>query len=311
MRIIRPLADALGTLWLTATLIFFILRVLPGDPAAAELGLGGAPQAVIDQYRESLGLNDPTLYQYGRFIIGALRGDLGVSLRSGRPVTELIAEQFAYTVRLAIGAWLVAILLGVLLGLAASEPAQQWYVVLAAAFIQLALSTPAYGTATLAIFLFAVRLDWLPSSGTGSAEYLVLPVAVLGYHASGPIARLVATQTREALASAPILTARAKGLPRRLIARRHVLRLILPSLMGVMIVQAGFLFGGTAVTENIFLRPGIGRLMLEAVINRDFPLVQGIVLLIAAVYLMLQALSAWTIRLIDPRPSFDHGARRE
>ncbi|MBI5669918.1 MAG: ABC transporter permease [Chloroflexi bacterium] len=298
-RLAERLLSAAGTVWLAGTLAFFALRLLPGDAIQSQLMQSGASPVVIADRRARLGLDEPLLIQYGRLWLDAARGSLGYSLLDGQPVTDMIRQRLGPTVALASGAVVVAVALGLTLGTVA---ALQWPMSPAARLlVNLALSTPLYWTGTLAIWLFAVLLGWLPSSGGEGVAQLLLPVSVLGFHSAGGIARMVETSLRETLAADFIRTARAKGLPERLVLRRHVLRAGLLPVITVVALQAGFLLGGTVITESLFVRPGLGRLLLDSTLQQDYPAVQGITLFLAMVYagfnLLADALYAW----LDPR----------
>lgn len=284
---------ATAVLWLAASLAFFGLRVLPGDALQTQLQESGASAEIIRERRAALGLDDPLLVQYGRFLMGLLRGDLGVSLLDGRPVTEIVAEQFAPTAALALSALVIAALGGIMLGtLAALKLPGSRFARLA---LDLALSMPIYWTGTLAIFIFAVQLNWLPSSG------IVLPAAVLGLHTAGAVGQVARANVGETLALDFVRTARAKGLHESRVILRHVLRASLLPTITVIALQAGFLLGGVVITESLFVRPGIGRVLLNATLRQDYPVVQGIVILAAAAYTVLNAAADSLYRLLDPR----------
>lgn len=290
---IRRAAAAGAVLLLAATLVFVALRVLPGDALQTQLQESGASAEIIAERRAALGLDDPLIEQYGRFLGGLLRGDLGVSLLDGRPVTEIIAEQFAPTAALALTALAVASAAGILFGTVAALDAPGSRI--ARLILDLALSTPIYWTGTMAIFIFAVRLDWLPITG------LALPAAVLGFHAGGAVGQVVRAGVRETLALDFVRTARAKGLRESRVIVRHVLRASLLPAVTVIALQAGFLLGGVVITESLFVRPGIGRVLLNATLRQDYPVVQGIVLFGAAVYVVINAAADALYHLLDPR----------
>lgn len=293
---IKQVFAGLGVLWLAATLVFFALRLLPGDAISAQITEGGLSAAQIAERRAALGLDQPVLMQYGRWLAGLLSGDLGVSLLDSRPVTEIVAQQLAPTLALAVSALLTAIMLGIGLGIAAGLGMS-----IARLALTLALSAPIYWTGTLAIWLFAVVLDWLPTSGGSGTSSLVLPSLVLGLHTAGSIGRVIAVNVNATLNADFILTARMKGLTERLIMWRHVLRVSLLPAVNVVALQAGFLLSGVVITETLFLRPGVGRVLLDAVLRQDYPVVQGIALWIALVYLGVNTAADLIARQLDPR----------
>ncbi len=287
----RRIASITASLWLAVTLAFFALRMLPGDAVQVQLQESGASAETIAQRRGALGLDQPVLAQYGRYLVGLLRGDLGVSLLDGQPVAEIIGQQFAPTLALATCALLVAAALGITLGTLAALDR----FALARLLLDLSLSVPLYWTGTLAIYLFSVRLDWLPATG------LFLPVAVLGFHTAGAVGQVVRADVRETLALDFVRTARAKGLREARVIVRHVLRAALLPVITVIALQAGFLLGGVVITESLFVRPGIGRVLLNATLRQDYPVVQGIVVLGALVYTLLNAAADLCTHLVDPR----------
>ncbi|MBN8634162.1 MAG: ABC transporter permease [Anaerolineae bacterium] len=293
---IKQVFAGLGVLWLAATLVFFALRLLPGDAISAQITEGGLSAAQIAERRAALGLDQPVLMQYGRWLAGLLSGDLGVSLLDSRPVTEIVGQQLAPTLALAVSALLTAIILGSGLGIAAGLGMESARLVLT-----LALSAPIYWTGTLAIWLFAVVLDWLPTSGGTGTGSLVLPSLVLGLHTAGSIGRVIAANVNATLDADFILTARMKGLTERSIMGRHVLRVSLLPAVNVVALQAGFLLSGVVITETLFLRPGVGRVLLDAVLRQDYPVVQGISLWIALVYLAVNTAADVIVRQLDPR----------
>jgi peptide/nickel transport system permease protein len=234
------------------------------------------------------------------YLGGVVRGDLGRSLVSGQPVTEMIGQQVGATVTLALGALTLGVALGVALGLAGGLWPGTWPGMVAETVASLALSTPVYWTATLAIYLFTVVLGVLPGTGGDGPRHLILPVMVLGFHTAGSIAQVTARSIREAGTQPFVQTARAKGLSDAGVTY-HVLRVGLLPIVAVIALQLGFLLGGTVITETIFVRRGLGRLLLNAINNRDFPVIQGLVTLTAFIYSLVNALADVLYTLVDPR----------
>jgi ABC-type dipeptide/oligopeptide/nickel transport system permease component len=297
--IAQRLLSIVSLVLIVATLSFFVLRVAPGDAVSAQLEQSGASREDIESVRRQLGLNDPLGKQYIRFIRGLIRGDLGYSLVNGQPVTKLIGDRLQSTVILAFTAIALASIVGVGFGtLAAFENAASR---MARIVVDLSISAPIYWTGTLAIVIFSAQLGWLPSTGTGRVDALILPVCVLGFHAMGGIARVLQVNIREARSAHFIQTARSKGLPEGWIVRRHILRVALPPVITVIALQTGFLLSGTVITESIFVRPGIGRLLLDSVLLQDYPVVQGIIILSALVYAALNMLADHISQMVDPR----------
>lgn len=300
LRGVDRIASALLIIWLAATIAFLALHVLPGDAILSQLAHNGAAPELIEERRNALGLTDPVWLQYARFLAGIARGNLGESLLTREPVTQAIVRNLGPTLALATGAFAVAGFGGIILGVtsALNLPLVSAIARMASS---IALSAPIYWTGTIAIFVFTARLGLFPSAGAGHLNQLVLPVAVLGYHTSGAIARVVQANVALALEADYIRTARAKGLPERRVILVHGLRAGLPPVISVMALQAGFLLGGTVITESLFVRPGIGRLLLDATMQQDYPIVQGVVIWSAMVYAGLSLITDLLYRLVDPR----------
>ncbi len=299
--VIRRMVTALVVLWGVATVVFLLLRVLPGDPAEAILAGSGASQAEIAQIRQQIGLNDPLPVQYGRYLFNTLRGDLGRSLFSNRPVAMTIAEQLPATLQLAAAALLVAVSVGFSLGILAALRADTWIDQIAVGVAVLGVSVPVFWSGLLLIQVFSVGLHWLPATGAGSWRHLVMPAVVLGLVGAGPIARLMRASLLTVLRADYIIMARAKGLPGAAVIGRHALRNAVIPTVTLIGLQAGFLLGGTVITEAVFARPGLGRLVVEAILWKDLPLVQGVVLLIAATYVVINLVVDLASLAIDPR----------
>jgi peptide/nickel transport system permease protein len=293
--------SVLVVIWLASTLAFFALRAVPGDAIEAQLVQSGVNRDVIEQRRAEQGLTEPIGIQYIRFLGGILRGDLGRSLISGQSVSELIAQHIVPTAALAINALIVASVAGLLLGVLGALELRGGFSILARGVVALSLSTPAYWTGTLAIYIFSAQLGVLPSAGAGRLSQLILPIAVLGFHTAGAIARVVQASVRETLEAEFVQVARAKGLSERAIIWRHVLRASLLPVVTVIALQAGFLLSGTVIVESLFVRPGIGRLLLDSVMRQDYPVVQGIVIFAAIVYALLNMVADTLYRIVDPR----------
>jgi peptide/nickel transport system permease protein len=298
--VVRRLVAALVVMWVAVSLAFIALRWVPGDAVDATMARSGASAAEIAARRTALGLNGPLWRQYLTYLAGVVRGRWGESLVSGEPVGTEIRQNLGPTVALASGALLVALTLGMTLGVLAG--AARWRLLRypAEATASLALSTPVYWTATLAIYVFTTALGILPGVGGEGVRYLILPACVLGFHTAGSIAQVTAESIRDAARQDFVRTARAKGLPEWDVLD-HVLRVGLLPLIAVVALQLGFLLGGTVITETIFVRRGLGRVLLNAISNRDYPVIQGIVALAALVYSLTNALADVLYRIVDPR----------
>lgn len=300
MYVFRRIGSMVVVVWLAATLAFFALRLLPGDAIVSQLAQVGVPEEIIEEYRVIEGLTDPAGVQYTRFLVGLLRGDLGNSLLSREPVTEMIARNIVPTVTLAVPALILASVFGIVLGVAG---ALRWGIPthMARILTNIALSVPLYWTGTLAIYVFTVQLGLLPSAGAGRLSQLILPVGVLGFHTAGAIARVTQANVRTVLDAEFVQVARAKGLRERRVLFRHVLRVGLLPIAQVIALQAGFLLSGTVITEMLFVRPGIGKLLYDSTLKQDYPVVQGVVIFSAVVYVVLNTLADALYPLLDPR----------
>ncbi len=298
--VMRRLGAALLVAWLAVTLAFVALRWAPGDAVDATMARVGASPAEIAARRETLGLNDPLTQQYAAYFFDLLRGDLGESLVSGQSVGEMIGQNFGPTAMLASSSLLFGVTFGIMLGVLASVSPWRAGRYAAEGAASLTLSTPVYWTATLAIYVFSTWLGVLPGVGGEGVRYLILPAAVLGFHTAGGIAQVTANSLREASGQDFVRTARAKGLP-DLDVLDHILRVGLLPVVAVVALQFGFLLGGTVITEMIFVRRGLGRVMLTAIGERDYPVIQGLVALSALVYSLIHWLADVLYRWIDPR----------
>jgi ABC-type dipeptide/oligopeptide/nickel transport system permease component len=282
--------------------VFLMMHLIPGDPALAMLR--GQPTVTpedIDRVREQLGLNDPLPVQYLKYISRVLQGDLGESVKAKRPVLDMITEQAWPTIQLALAAMVVAVALGVTLGTISALKQNTWVDTLAMLLALFGVSMPGFWLGLMLIYVFSVRLGWLPITGQGGWERLILPAIALGLDFSAVTARLVRSSLLEVMRQDYILAARAKGLRGRTVVTRHALRNAMIAVITIIGLQLGFLLSGAIVIETVFARQGIGRLAVNAIISKDFPLVQGIVLLSALVYVAINLLVDLSYSFLDPR----------
>jgi peptide/nickel transport system permease protein len=305
--LLRRLALALPTLLGVATLVFLFIHLIPGDPVDVMLG---ETAATVDRarLRSALGLDRPLWRQYASFLADAAHGDLGRSLQDGTPVTRLILARLPATLVLAVTATALALLLAIPLGALSARYHGRWLDTAATGFALLGASMPNFFLGPLLVLLFALRLGWLPVSGADSVSSVILPAVTLGLGMSAILTRLTRTAVLEALGSDFVRTARAKGLSENAIFFRHALRSALLPVTTVFGLQLGGLLGGAIITETIFAWPGIGRLTLQAIDGRDYPLVQGCVLVIACGYVAASLLADLACQRLDPRVRF--GARQ-
>jgi peptide/nickel transport system permease protein len=297
---VRRLALLVPTLLGVATLVFAFLHLVPGDPVEIMLGESAAPADVAELRRE-LGLDRPLLVQYGRFLAHAARGDLGRSIVYRAPVSHVIATRYPATLELAAAALVVALALALPLGIVAAVRPRSALDRGARLASLAGVCLPSFWLGPLLILVFSLRLGWLPVSGRGGIAHLVLPAVTLGLGMAGILVRLTRTSMLAALREDYVRSARAKGAPERRVVLVHALRNALVPVTTVAGLQAGALLAGAIITETIFAWPGLGRLVVQAIDARDYPLVQGCVLAIAASYVVVNTATDLLQRAIDPR----------
>ena len=280
--------------------VFVMVRIIPGDPAQIIAG-EAATREFVEELRRELGLDRPIVVQFGDFLARLLRGDLGRSIRSRIPVVEDLKVRIPNTVILAAAGMVVATSLGVLAGIVS---AVRPYSLLDTAVMLLALaglSMPVFWSGLMLILLFAVMLGWLPAVGTGSWAHLILPAVTLGLTSAAIIARMTRSSMLEVLRSDYIRTARAKGLAEATVVNRHALRNALIPVITVVGLQTGNLLSGAVLTESVFAWPGVGRLMVEGIQTRDYPIVQAAVLVVALTFVIVNLVVDVLYAVVDPR----------
>jgi len=295
---------ALPALWLILTMVFLLAHIVPGDPVQQMLG-DGARAEDLQQLRHTLGLDLPLGVQYGRYLGGVLRGNLGESFRFQQPVLRVVASHYPATLELAIVALLVCAAIGIPAGMLAAQrrgrPADHAIGVLTL----FGLSVPNFALGPVLILVFSVLLGWLPVSGRGGISHLVLPAITLGAALAAILTRMVRTSVMEELSSDYVRTARAKGLSESAVLFRHAFRNALIPILTILGLQFGTLLAGTIVTESIFSWPGVGRLAVQAIQARDYPLLQGCILMIAVSYVLVNLLTDLVYAFVDPRVRFE------
>jgi peptide/nickel transport system permease protein len=300
----RRLALTVPVLLGVATLVFSLIHLIPGDPAQAMLGEAATPQDVAE-LRRRLGLDRPLLEQYGAFLSGATRGDLGTSLRTGQPVAAQILERMPATAELAAAAMIVAILCSIPLGIAAAvgrgTSVDHGAMTLALAGV----SIPNFWLGPLLAIIFSVELGWLPVSGRGTLAHLVLPAFSLGAALAAILARMTRATLLEELREQYVVAARARGVSRTRAVMRHAFRNSLIPVVTLIGLQFGSVLTGAVITETIFAWPGIGRLLIQSIGFRDYPLVQGCILLIAVTYVGVNLLTDLVYGILDPRIRYE------
>ena len=309
--LLRRAVQAAVVLLGVAVITFSLLQLVPGDPVRIAMGTRFDPETYA-ALRERSGLDRPLPVQLGDYLLGAVRGDLGVSFRSGAPVTELLLQRLPATLALAAAGLLVGLLVALPLGVVSAVKQGSKTDGAATVFSQLGISIPDFWMGIMFILLFAGTLGWLPSAGyvspldsvTGWLSHLVLPAVTIGVVTGSILTRFVRASVLESLGQDYTRTARSKGLPESLVLRRHVLRNALIPVVTVTGLQLATLLGGVIVVEFVFAWPGLGNLVFTAVQGRDYPVVQGVVLLLAALFLLVNLLVDLAYSALDPRISY-------
>ena len=287
-----------------ATLVFSLIHLVPGDPVQAMLGESASPQDIAD-LRGRLGLDRPLYTQYGSFLAGLAKGDLGVSLRTNQPVAAAIAERLPATVELAFAAICVAVLIAIPLGILAAVRAGSRVDFAATTLALVGISMPNFWLGPLLAIVFSVVLGWLPVSGRGTPAHLVLPAITLGAPLAAVLARMTRASVLEELRELYVLAARARGVSRARAVLRHAFRNSLIPIVTVLGLQIGAVLTGAVITETMFAWPGVGRLLIQSISFRDYPLVQGCILLIAITYVSMNLLTDIIYGFLDPRIRYE------
>lgn len=310
--LLKRLLAVLPVLLVVAVVVFLILRLTPGDPAAVIAG-NNATNADIERIREQLGLNRSLLAQFGIWFLGVLQGDLGHSFYLGKPVTELILQRVEPTLSLALGTIVLAVLVAVPLGTLAAWRLGGWLDRLLSGFSVLGFSVPVFVVGYVLIYLFSIQLQWLPVQGYRRlfgpssegvwawAQQLVLPWITLCTIYVALIARVTRASVSEALTEDYIRTARAKGIRESAVLLRHALANAAVPIVTVVGIGVALLIGGVVVTETVYAIPGLGSLTVDAVLNRDFPVIQGLVLVFSVLYVLINLLVDLSYLFLDPR----------
>jgi len=287
-----------------ATLVFSLIHLVPGDPAQAMLGDGAAPQDIAE-LRTSLGLDQPLMTQYLTFLRHAVTGDLGTSFRTGQPVTTMIVERIPATAELAFAAMLVAIVIALPLGIVAAVWRGTAIDYGAMTFALAGVSIPNFWLGPLLAIVFAVEFGWLPVSGRGTLAHLVLPAVSLGLALAAILARMTRASLLDELGELYVRAARARGVSNAASITSHALRNSMIPLVTIVALQFGAVLTGAVITETIFAWPGIGRLLIQSIGFRDYPMVQGCILLIAVTYVTVNLITDLMYGVLDPRIRFE------
>lgn len=301
--IVHRLLFFLPTLLGALTLVFFLIHLVPGDPVEVMLG-ETASAADKEDLRRQLGLHQPVLTQYLGFLRSLARGDLGFSLHANATVTELILTRLPATMELTLCAMLVALVIAFPLATIAATRPRSWIDRSALGFSLLGLSIPNFWLGPLLMITISINLGWLPVSGRGSPAHLILPSLTLGLAMAAILTRMLRASLLQIVNEDYVKAARAKGLPEHQVWLKHMLRNALLSVVTIVGLQFGSLLAGSIITETIFTWPGIGRLTIQAIQTRDYPLVQGCVLIIATGYLLVNLFTDVVYHIIDPRITY-------
>ena len=294
----------LPVVWLVVSVVFLLIHLVPGDPIQQMLGEGAAATDIAAA-RHAYGLDVPLSQQYVKYWAGLLHGDMGRSLRFNQNVGHIIGQAYPYTLQLTVAALVVALCLAIPAGVRSALRRNRWDDRLLSFVSLLGLSFPNFALGPVLILVFSVILGWLPVSGRGGIGHLILPAATLGAALAAILTRMVRAAVIEELSSDYVRTARAKGLPESAVLFRHAFRNALIPILTILGLQFGTLLAGAIVTETIFAWPGIGRLAVQAIEARDFPLLQGCILSIAVSYVAVNFLTDFVYALLDPRVRFE------
>lgn len=303
--LIRRLLQAIPTVLLVSILVFLMLYLIPGDPAAIYLGERQSSPEQLEIVREQMGLNRPIYVQYLDYMFNAVQGDFGISLNNSRPVLDEILLRLPSTLELTVAAMLVSTVLGIGIGIIAALNHNTIIDTVSMLLALVGISMPIYWSALLLIVLFSVNLRWFPPIGQGSVDRLIMPALALGLLSAGALARLVRSSMLEVLSQDYILTARSKGLSSRAVIIRHTLRNTLIPVITILGLTFGQLLSGAVLTETIFSRLGIGRMYVEAILNKDYTLVQGATLFLAMAYVLINIGVDVLYTYVDPRIKYE------
>ena len=296
----KRLVSALIVAFGVSLLAFSMSHLTPGDPVSIMLGERASAESIA-RLTQQLGLDQPLPVQYWNFLTRALRGDLGTSIRSGQPVLGEIAMRFCPTLELTLAAMVVAAALGIGLGVLAAVSRAPWLESTIMTFALLGISVPTFWSGLLFITFFALTLNWFPVTGSGGFAGLVLPAVTLALPAAAVLARMTRSSLLEVLSQDFIRTARSKGLVEHTVIFKHALRNAFIPILTIMGLQFGGLLAGSVIVESVFARPGLGRFAVGAILARDFPQIQGIVLLAGLSYVLINMIVDFLYGVLDPR----------
>lgn len=301
---IKRILQVIPVLLIISFICFMMIRLVPGDPVANMLGVNASKEAIAAQ-RAELGLDKPLLTQYGDFLVKALQGDLGKSITTRRPVIDEIAQRYPATLKLALGATVFAAVVGITFGVMSAVKQNKLTDNVIMVFSLLSVSTPSFFLALVMMLLFSIHLGWLPSMGLRTPLHYVLPIITLGMQSVGLIARTTRSSMLEVLRQDYIRTSRSRGISQAVIVMRHAFKNALIPVVTVVGLRFGGLLAGSMLVEAVFSVPGIGRFMVDGVLKRDYPVVQGTVLVLATTFVLVNLAVDLIYALIDPRIKYD------
>ena len=301
----RRLLLAVPTILLTSIVVFLMLYLIPGDPASIYIGDNTATPQRLAAIRHQMGLDKPIYVQYLDFVWKALHGNLGRSLQTNQPVTTEIRSRLPNTIELAVSAMILGTVFGVAMGLISGLKHNSIVDTLSMIIALFGISIPVFWLALLLIMLFAVRLQWLPATSQPGLKGLVLPAVSLALLSAATLARIVRASVLEVLHQEYLNTARAKGISYAAVVFRHALPNAIIPVITVMGLQFGSLLSGAVITETVFARPGLGKLVVDSIQNKDLPVVQGVILVLAVIYILMNLLVDLSYAVIDPRIRYD------
>ena len=285
-------------------IVFLMVRMIPGDPVKNMLGID-VPQEMVEIERERLGLNDPYPVQYIRFLGELLHGDLGTSIVTGNPVAEELADRYPNTLILAAGGIVVASVVGVLFGILAAVYHNRFWDNFIMALSMLAVSTPSFFLALILMLVFTLHLGWLPSMGAITPQRMILPIVTLGTQAVGFIARTTRSSMLDIISQDYIRTSRSRGIPSKVITFSHTLKNAMIPILTAIGLRFGSLLAGSAIVETVFSIKGVGRFVVDSVSKRDYPAVQGCILVLAVTFVVVNTAVDLIYAMVDPRIKYE------
>lgn len=298
--VLRRLLYTLFVVWGAVTIIFVVMRFVPGDPAIALLGATATPEQIAAA-RVRLGLDDPVLVQYGRYLVRAVQLDFGESFRLGGPAMRHVLDRLPATLVLALASTALAVVVGFPLGVAAARLHGTWFDRWVTRVSLVGQALPTFWTGIMLILVFARTLRWLPSGGASTWQHMILPTVALGLPFMSIVVRLARSGLLDVMNEMYVQVARSKGISERRVVYRHAVRNMLLPVVTVVGLQLGVLIGGAVIVETVFAWPGLGRLLIDAIRGRDYPIVQAATAVIAATFVVMNLLVDVTYTWLDPR----------